>query len=754
MTVKDSDNKNYMVVGSSPIKHDGSDKTTGKAFYGADITLPGIIYGKVLRSPHAHAIIESIDISKALAHPDVQAVATCDDLEIDPPTSQQVVLRKTESHNILATDKVLYKGHPIAAIAASNPHLAEELLELIEVKYTCLKEVMDVETSLKIGSPVLHDHWEQIDNNYSNNLAEVQHNVMGDLEKGFQSADCIVEREFRTKSVHQGYIEPQTSTAWWSPENRLTIWTSTQGHFTVANNVSRLLGISNSQVKVIPMEIGGGFGGKNPIYLEPVAAVLSKKSGRPVKMTMTRSEVFEATGPTSGSYLKIKIGANNEGRILAAKAFYALEAGAYSGAPLPGASAAVFASYNIENVEIKGLDVVVNKPKTAAYRAPGAPIVSFGVETVIDEIASKLNIDPIEFRLKNVATENTRRADGIMNLRIGAKEVMEAVKKHPHYVAPIAKSNGKISGRGIAMGFCRNNSGESCVVANVLSDGTVSLIEGSVDIGGSRTGVAQQFAEVLGLEISDVIPQVGDTDTIGFTSNSGGSGVAFKTGIAAYIAANDVKNQIIQRASKIWDVPESDVEYSKGVVKHKHDDQLKLNFKEISHLLPDTGGPIVGRANINPPGSGASYSANIIDIQIDVETGKIDISKCTAFQDVGTAVNPDTVEGQIQGGTVQGIGWALNEEYYMNQKGYMVNNGFLDYRMPTTLDMPYIDPVIIEVFNPSHPFGVRGVGEANIVPPLPAIANAINNALDIRLEALPMNPSAVLSAIKSKNDTL
>ena len=398
--------------------------------------------------------------------------------------------------------------------------------------------------------------------------------------------------------------------------------------------------------------------------------------------------------------------------------------------------------------------MVVNKPKTAAYRAPGAPIVSFGVETVIDEIASKLNIDPIEFRLKNVATENTRRADGIMNLRIGAKEVMEAVKKHPHYVAPIAQSNGKISGRGIAMGFCRNNSGESCVVANVLSDGTVSLIEGSVDIGGSRTGVAQQFAEVLGLEISDVIPQVGDTDTIGFTSNSGGSGVAFKTGIAAYIAANDVKNQIIQRASKIWDVPESDVEYSKGVVKHKHDDQLKLNFKEISHLLPDTGGPIVGRANINPPGSGASYSANIIDIQIDVETGKIDISKCTAFQDVGTAVNPDTVEGQIQGGTVQGIGWALNEEYYMNQKGYMVNNGFLDFRMPTTLDMPYIDPVIIEVFNPSHPFGVRGVGEANIVPPLPAIANAINNALDIRLEALPMNPSAVLSAIKSKNDTL
>ncbi len=750
MTVKDINGKSYKVVGSSPIKHDGSDKTTGKAFYGADITLPGMIYGKVLRSPYAHAIIDSIDISKALAHPDVQAVATCQDLLMDPPTSQQTILRKTESHNILATDKVLYKGHPIAAIAASNPHLAEELLGLIEVEYAPLNEVMNVEESLKLDAPILHNHWKPIDQSYSNNLAEVQYNSMGDLDHGFEESDCIVEKEFRTKSVHQGYIEPQTSTAWWSPDNRLTIWTSTQGHFTVANNVARLLEISNSEIKVVPMEIGGGFGGKNPIYLEPVAAILSKKSGRPVKMTMTRAEVFEATGPTSGSYMKIKIGANNKGRILAAKALYALEAGAYSGAPLPGASAAVFASYNIENVEIKGLDVVVNKPKTAAYRAPGAPIVTFGVETIIDEIAATLDLDPIEFRLKNVAIENTRRADGIMNLKIGAKEVMEAVKDHSHYTEQLAQTKGKVSGRGIAMGFCRNNSGEACVVANVLSDGTVSLIEGSVDIGGSRTGVAQQFAEVLGLEIKDVIPQVGDTDTVGFTSNSGGSGVAFKTGIAAYLAANDVKTQIIQRAAKIWDVALSDVEYIEDTVKHKHDNQLKFGFKEIARLLPETGGPIVGRANTNPPGSGASYSANIIDIQIDTETGKIDIVKCTAFQDVGTAVNPDTVEGQIQGGTVQGIGWALNEEYYMNENGYMLNSSFLDYRMPTTLDMPFINPVILEVFNPAHPFGVRGVGEANIVPPLPAIANAINNALGIRLNVLPMNPALLLKAIKTK----
>ena len=536
------------------------------------------------------------------------------------------------------------------------------------------------------------------------------------------------------------------------PDGRLIIWCSSQGQFTIRDNTAQILGVPVSKVNVIPMEIGGGFGGKIAAFLEPVAAVLSKKSGHPVKLTMSRAEVLEGTGPTSGSYVRVKMGVTNEGRITAAQAYFAFEAGAFPGAPLAGACAAVFASYNIENVQIDGYDVVDNKPKTGAYRAPGAPIVSFATESLVDEIAERLKIDPMEFRLLNVATEGTRRADGVMNKRIGAQETMEAVKSHPHYSAPL---EGKYRGRGVGMGFCRNNTGMACAVANVLSDGRVSLVEGSPDIGGTRTAVAQQLAEVLGLPVEDVIPQVADTDTIGYTSQTGGSSVAFKTGWAAYEAANDVKQQLIGRAAKVWEVDEDLVEYVDGELRHRADPELRMTFKEIAAMLPQTGGPVVGRGNLNPGGSGGSggsYSANIIDVEVDPETGKVEILRCTAFQDAGTAVHPGYVEGQIQGGTSQGIGWALNEEYYMSDDGRMLNSSFLDYRMPTSLDLPMIEAVIVEVPNPGHPFGVRGVGEANIVPPLATLANAIYDAMGIRMNQLPMNPGAIVEALHEKDD--
>ena len=545
--------------------------------------------------------------------------------------------------------------------------------------------------------------------------------------------------------MHQGYIEPQNAAAWWSPDDRLTVWCSSQGHFGIRDNTARVLGLPVSQVKVVPMEIGGGFGGKLPIYLEPIAAVLSKKSGRPVKMVMDRTEVLEATGPTSGSFVRMKMGVSREGRITAAHAYFAFEGGAFPGAPLQGAAAAVFAPYDIENVQIDGYDVVDNKPKTTAYRAPGAPIVAFAVESVVDEIAEMLGMDPLEFRLLNVAEQGTRRADGLVNGRIGARETMEAAKSHQHYSA---SAEGKHRGRGVGMGFCRNNSGMASAVANVLSNGTVSLVVGNPDIGGTRTSLAQQLAEVLGIPVEDVIPIVADTDTIGYTSNTAGSGVTFKSGWAAYEAANDVKRQLVQRAATVWDVPEDQVEYVDAVLNHKSDTELRLTFKEIASMMPDTGGPVVGRANMNPGGSGGSYSANIVDVELDPETGKVDILRYTAFQDAGTAIHPSYVEGQIQGGTAQGVGWALNEEYFMSDDGRMLNSTFLDYRMPTTLDLPMIDAVIVEVPNPGHPFGVRGVGEANIVPPLAALANAIYDAVGVRMTSLPMNPQAVLTALE------
>lgn len=744
----------YKVIGTRPIRHDGVDKVTGRALYGADIHLPGLLYAQVLRSPHPHARIKSIDTSKAEAHPEVKAVVTAKDLVSDGPVGMPVTLGKTINENIMATTKALYKGHPIAAVAATNIHVAEQALELIEVEYEALPAVTNVEDAMKPDAPILHDHWIGEDHFADNtpggtNIAGHVTSSFGDVEAGFKAADIVLEREFRTKSVHQGYIEPHTATAWWAPDERLTIWCSSQGHFGIRDNTARILGVPVSQVKIVPMEIGGGFGGKLSAYLEPVAAVLSKKSGRPVKLSMSRIDVLEASGPTSGSHVRIKVGVTNEGRITAAQAYLAYEAGAYPGAPLSGAMAAIFAAYDIENVLIDGYDVVDNKPKTAAYRAPGAPIAAYAAESVLDEIAEQLKMDPIDFRLMNVAEEGTRRADGVINLKIGAKEVMEAVKAHPHYSAPL---EGKNRGRGVGMGFCRNNTGMACVVANVLPNGNVSLVEGSVDIGGTRTAVAQQFAEVLGIPVEDINPQVGDTDTIGYTSNTGGSGVVFKSGWAAYEAAHDVMRQLIHRAALIWETSDDQVEYVDGVLQHKSDSELSMTFKEIAPRLPGTGGPVVGRANLNPGGSGGSYSANIVDIEVDPETGKVDILRCTAFQDAGTAIHPSYVEGQIQGGTSQGIGWALNEEYFMSDDGRMLNTSLLDYRMPTSLDLPMIEAVIVEVPNPGHPFGVRGVGEANIVPPLGALANAVYAATGIRMNSLPMSPQTVAKAIADRGE--
>ena len=743
----------YKVVGTRPIRHDGVDKVIGKALYGADMHLPGLLYGAVLRSPHAHARIKSINTSKAEAHPDVAAVATFSDLIPTPPVPQQVVLGKMPSTNILAKDKVFYKGHPVAAVAAANAHIAGEALSLIDVEYEPLPAASTVEEALGPDAPILHEHWTTVDrladgSPGSANVTTHDQYTHGDLDAGFKEADLVVEREFRTKSVHQGYIEPQNATAWWVPGDRLTIWCSSQGHFGIRDNTAGLLGLPVSQVKVVPMEIGGGFGGKLAVYLEPIAAVLSKKSGQPVKLTMSRADVLEATGPTSGSHVRMKIGVTNEGRITAAHAFLAFEAGAFPGAPLPGASAAVFAPYMIDNVTIDGYDVVTNKPKTSAYRAPGAPIAAYATETVMDEIAGRLKMDPMDLRLLNVAEEGTRRADGVMNGVIGAKETMEAVKAHPHYTSPL---EGKYMGRGVGMGFCRNNTGMASAIANVLSNGTVSLVEGSVDIGGSRTAVAQQFAEILSLPIEDVIPSIGDTDSIGFTSGTGGSGVAFKSGWAAIEAANDIKRQFVQRAASIWEVADDQIEYADGLLQHTSDPELKMSFKEIAGMLPDTGGPVVGRANMNPGGSGGSYAANIIDVEVDPETGKVAILRCTAFQDAGTAIHPSYVEGQIQGGTAQGVGWALNEEYFIGDDGRMMNSSLLDYRMPTSLDLPMIDAVIVEVPNPGHPFGIRGVGEANIVPTLGAMANAVYDAVGVRMTDLPMSPATVSKALKDKD---
>ena len=762
-------NQEFNVVGTRPIRHDGNDKVTGRARYSADITLPRLLHGKILRSPHAHARIKSIDASRALALPGVEAVVTAADFSqprgrIADLGEGAMANPKWISNNCLASEKALYKGHAVAAIAATSLHLAEHAISLIDVDYEVLQGVTDVLEAMKDDAPVLHERLANLENanirpgglrddddtEKATNISNHFFFELGDTDQGFKDADIVVEREFRTATVHQGYIEPHSATAMWGEDGKLTIWCSSQGHFQIRDLTGLVLGVPVSQIKVIPMEIGGGFGGKTVIYLEPVAAVLSKKTGRPVKVSMGRAEVFEATGPTSGSYIRVKIGANKEGMITAADITMMYEAGGFPGSPINQACQCVMTPYNIANGRIEGYDVVVNKPKAAAYRAPGVPAAAFAAESVIDEICEKLGIDPLEFRTKNASKEGSRRIPGPVLQKVGYLETLAAAMDTEHYKTPLEGPN---RGRGVAAGFWFNGTGPACATASVNADGTVSLIEGSPDIGGSRASMAMQVAEVLGLPAEDVHPTIGDTDSVGYTSLSAGSGATFKSGWACYEAATDIKQQLIQRAARIWDVSPDDVEYTDGVASHKSDSELKLTFKQLAGRLIGTGGPVVGRGNVNPAGVGNSFAVHIVDVEVDPETGKVAVLRYTALQDVGKAIHPSYVEGQIQGGVVQGIGWALNEEYVYNKSGVMDNSSFLDYRMPTSLDLPMIDTVIVEIANPGHPFGIRGVGEVCIVPPMAAMANAIHNAIGVRMDVLPMSPGNVLEALWAKNGT-
>ena len=740
-------NTEYKVVGTRPIRHDGTDKVTGRAKYGGDFDMSGLLHGKVLRSPHAHARIRSIDTSKAEAYPGVKAVITVKDLPISGMDDPDQGMRFA-SDNVLAREKALYKGHAVAAVAADNPHVAEAALALIDVDYEVLPATINVLDAMQDGAPLVHEDLTteelgEATDKHSNVVTHFKYEL-GEVEKGFAEADVVVEREFTTQTVHQGYIEPQNASAFWNADGQLTVWTSTQGAFSTRDALAQVLDLPVSKIKVVPMEIGGGFGGKIPIYLEPLAALLSRKTGQPVKMLMTRTEVFDSTGPTSGAWVKVKVGANRDGKITAAEASLAMEAGAFPGSPVPMGTQCIFAPYEIENGAVDGYDVLVNKAKVAPYRAPGAPIAAFGGEQVVDELAEKLGIDPIEFRLRNASKEGTRRIDGPVFPVIGNVETVEAARATEHYNTPLEGPN---QGRGVASGFWFNIGLQSSCSIGVNADGTITLVEGSTDIGGTRASIAMQAAEVLGIPAEDVHPSVGDTDSVGYTFLTGGSRTTYASGWAAYEAAQDIKSKMVDRASTIWDVSAEDIELVDGVFQHRSDPDLKLTFKELAGQLNGTGGPISSQVSVDPRRAGGAFSTHLVDVEVDPDTGKVTILRYTAVQDAGKAIHPSYVEGQMQGGVVQGIGWALNEEYFFSPQGEMANSSFLDYRMPTSLDLPMIDTVIVEVANPGHPYGVRGVGEVPIVPPMAAVANAIAHAIGIRMTDLPMSPDAILEAL-------
>ena len=730
------------VIGTRPVRPDGVEKVTGRANFGADLHLPGMIHGKVLRSPYAHARIKSVDVSGALAMEGVLAAVSGSDFA-----------EQTDDlgRNVIARDKALYHGHAVAAVAATTPLLAEQALDAIKVDYDVLEPVLSIDQAIADGATLVNEqmHTNGDASQPASNIAAITKFERGDAEKGFAEADVVVEGEFRVPMAHQGYIEPHACTATINEEGKITVWCSTQGHFDVRTQTAAILGTSISKIKVIASEIGGGFGGKLSVYLEPLAVKLSELSNRPVRMVMNREEVFRATGPTSATWCKAKVGAKKDGTITAATAWLSYEAGAFPGAPVGPGCMSVLAPYDLENFSIEGIDVLVNKPKVAAYRAPGAPQAMHAMECVIDDLARELGMDPIDLRLKNAADEGTQAPYGPKFPAIGLKACLEAAKAHPNYTAPVPEG----CGRGVACGFWFNIGMQSSAEVLIREDGTVIINEGSPDIGGSRASMCLMAAETLGIPYDRINAHVADTESTGYCNMTGGSRTTFATGMAVVQACEDIIAQCKERAAMTWDIDADQVDWDDGQAVPKpgvNADVDPLSLADIARTWGRTGGPILGRASVNAQGAGAGFSVNWTDLAVDRETGKVDVKAYTAIQDAGRAIHPAYVEGQMQGGAAQGLGWALNEEYIYDDNGVMENAGFLDYRVPVASDLPMIDTQIVEVPNPTHPYGVRGVGETPITAPLAATSNAVRDALGFRVSELPLSPPRLLEAIDSQ----
>lgn len=742
-----NDATEFKLVGTRPIRPDGVEKVTGRANYGADEHLAGMVHGSVVRSPHAHAVIKSIDATAALEMPGVLAVVTAADF---PDRSGFSAGRRRFTENVIATSKVLYHGHPVAAVAATSAALARRAAKKVEVSWEVLEPVVDMLDAMKPDAPVLHDDMftqglEEKPTKASN-ISMRTTISRGDIEAGFADADVIVERTFTTPMVHQGYIEPHACVASATEDGQAQLWCSTQGHFGIRDIAALALGWDSGDIRVIATEIGGGFGGKTTVYLEPLAIKLSERCGHPVKMVMSREDVFRATGPAPGTINTVKIGATNDGTITAMSAKLLYESGAFPGSPVGAGGMCIFAPYDVEHLHVEGFEVVSNKPRVAAYRAPGAPQSMFAGESVVNELAAKLGMDPIDLRLKNAAVEGTRAAYGPKFGAIGLKACLEAAKTHPNYNKALAANQG----RGIATGFWFNAGNNSSAEVHVAESGMIKIVEGSPDIGGSRASMAMMAAETMQLPYDRIRVRVGDTDSTGFCNTTGGSRTTFATGMAVINACKDVVQQLKARAARTWGIEEDQVEWVDGEARPLpgvNEELEPLKLAKIARAFPKTGGPISARASLNAQGPGPSFAVNLCDVEVDPDTGSTTVLSFTAIQDAGRAIHPDYVEGQMQGGAAQGIGWALNEEYLFDANGVQQNPGFLDYRVPVASDLPMIDTHIVEVPNITHPYGVRGVGETPIIAPLAAVATAVGNAIGKNVEELPLSPPRVLALI-------
>ncbi|OGP51076.1 MAG: hypothetical protein A2Y79_00565 [Deltaproteobacteria bacterium RBG_13_43_22] len=744
----------YSVVGRRLPRVDALSKVTGEAVFSGDIALPHLLHGKVLRSPYSHAVIRRLDVRKAQGLDGVMAIITASDV---PGYKKRSELTFSELPH-LAKDKVVYAEQPVAAVAALSKEIAEKALDLIRVDYEALPPVLDPLEAMEPTSPLIHqDLYTNIIPNPEPGKKDRPSNIAyhvkinkGDLEAGFKEADMILENTYRTQKVHHGFIEPFAAVAAADANGKVTVWTQSQGLFIARQMIAQFLDLPRNRVKVIPVEIGGAFGGKTYQPLAPLCALLAMKSGRPVRMEMTRDEVLKDSRPAPESIITVKMGVTDQGTITAASAELIYDAGAFPEMSHGMfTSSNVFCQYKIPNLSLDTKDVLTNKVPSAYYRAPGIPQAHFAIESHLDIIARRLKMDPLELRIQNAAVKGDTLPNGEILPRVGFKESLE---KMAEYLKQKGNLTGRNRGRGIACGFWHGAVGSFGAYIQVNNNGSVNLILGITDISGSRTSIAQIVAEELGLPLNKVTVVIGDTETAPWATMSVGSLTVYSLSTAVYRACQDVKAQMGSLAAKKLGADPSEIEFSKGLFQVKGNTEKSISFTEIARSTAMTfgKGPVLGRGALDGLPPAPTLSVHAADVEVDDETGKVRIKAYAVAQDVGLAINPLSVEGQIQGAVTQGIGWALMENYIF-EKGVMQNTTLLDYRMPTATDVPMIEVLIVEVGSSRGVYGLRHVGEPPMIPVLAAVANAVHSATGVRFKELPLTPEVVLKGIKQRD---
>lgn len=750
----------YRIVGKPATRIDGVAKVTGKTIYADDMKLPRMVHAKVLGSPYAHARVKSMDASKARSHPGVTAVVTAAEL---PPH------RKNPSNRhqvIFAEDETLFYGQPVAAVLAEDPHTAEEALELIEVEYEELPPVLDPVAAMRGDSPLTRSPISDVNRaeekghiatgveqkeaeGKPSNVASQMNFRRGNVEQGFAEADVVIEGTWRSAMVHQSYIEPHATIADYDVSGELSIWTSTQGPFYVGDEVSKALGIPATRIRVTATEVGGGFGGK--IFLtELMVAALAMAVHRPVKYIMSRKEDMLAATPAPQAVVELKTGMKKDGSLTALKARLIYDSGAFPGAPmLPGCLIAG-GYYKCPNLDIQGLEVLTNKVGVGALRAPGAHNVTFAVESHMDMMARELGLDPLEMRLKNAVEEGDPLPSGQRYPRIGLRECLEAIDNSQLWKERAEAKDHPNRGVALAVGGWLGGLQPASALVGLNPDGTINVTVGSADITGTNTTFAQIAAEVLNVPLSMVSVTTGDTKTAPYAGMSAGSKITFTVGRAVKEAAEDARRQMLEIASRRLECTPDGVELVDGEVRVKGSPDNSLTFRRLGRLSTNFEAPnaaVVGRGTITARRQAPGFSVLATELEVDPDSGQVTLLRCAIAQDAGFAINPLSVSGQMQGGASQGLGIALSEEMVYDDKGRPLNANLLDYRLPTTRDLPPIEAIIVEVPSEDGPYGARIVGEPSIVPGAAAVTNAIADAVGARLHEVPATPERILKTL-------